>query len=346
MPGTFTPELTFGPYQSGMWQETGGLSYRTLLLNSLALSLDFTTSIILDSRVSATGGANGTVTNSSGVLVTASAPRFDYSPTALGTLKGLLVEESRTNLFLNSDLIGTNLATQNVTVTAQPYTITFYGTGSITLYGAATATINGTGAYPTRVVSTFTPTAGMLTCTVAGTVQYAQIEAGSFETSFIPTAGATVTRSADVLTMSGTNFTSWFNGASGTFITEAIPPVNTGVLRWLICDTSVGKGGFISSAGNASSGLVFGGDATSANTVNYGKNSVNKFAFAYDGTNAAITCLNGGAVATGTNDWHTGSSGITLASRTGGFQPLNGWLRKVSFYNSRLPNGQLQSLTT
>lgn len=346
MPGTFTPELTFGPYQSGMWQETGGLSYRTLLLNSVAMSLDFTTSTTLDSRVVATGGVNGTVANSSGVLVTASAPRFDYSPTALGTLKGILVEEARTNLFLNSDLLGTNLATQNVTVTAQPYTITFYGTGSITLSGAATAVINGTGVYPTRVISTFTPAAGTLTCTVSGTVQYAQIEAGSFETSFIPTAGATVTRTADVLTMSGTNFSSWYNDSTGTFIAEAIPPAVTGALRWMICDTGAGKGCFISSGGKASSGLVFGGDATTANIVNYGKNSVNKFAFAYDGTNTAITCLNGGTVATGTNNWHTGITGITLASRSGGFQLLNGWLRKVSFYASRLSNSQLQSLTT
>jgi hypothetical protein len=49
--------------------------------------------------LSASGGANGTVTNSSGVIVSASAPRFDYTG---GTANGLLIEEGRTNVALYS----------------------------------------------------------------------------------------------------------------------------------------------------------------------------------------------------------------------------------------------------
>ena len=186
------------------------------------LSLDFLTPV-LDGRITASGGANGTRLNSSGLIVAATTPRFDYDPVTLAC-KGLLVEEARTNLFLNSKIDGSNLSTQGVSVTAQVYTISFYGTGSITLSGAATATINGAGAYPNRVTSTFTPSAGTLTCTVAGTVQFAQIEVGSFATSFIPTAGSTVTRTADSLTMTGTNFSSWFNASEGTFVVEFEPP--------------------------------------------------------------------------------------------------------------------------
>ena len=68
---------------------------------------------------------------------------------------GLLIEDSRTNLLLNS---GT-LATQNVTTTAAEHTISFYGTGSIVLSGSATDTLAGTG-IDDRVDLTFTPTCG------------------------------------------------------------------------------------------------------------------------------------------------------------------------------------------
>lgn len=308
-----------------------------------SMSLDFTTAT-LDSRVSATGGANGSRTNSAGALVAATAPRFDYSPTAIGTIMGLLVEEGSTNLFLNSVLAGTNLSTQSVTVTATAYTISFYGTGSITLSGAATATINGSGAYPTRVTSTFTPSAGSLTCTVSGTVQYAQIENKSFATSFIPTAGATVTRTADICAMTGTNFTNWYNASTGTFIVEATLPSAISALRFLASNTGGSSGGFVNSSSSLRAGLGGGSDAGTANTVSYGVS--NKFAIAYDGTDKAIACLNGGAVATGTSDWSTGGTALYLGTRLGGIQSLNGIIRTLTFYNTRLSNAGLQALTT
>ena len=44
-----------------------------------------------------------------------------------------------------------------------------------------------------------------------------QVENGAFMTSFIPTSASTVTRSADTASMSGTNFSSWYNQTEGTF---------------------------------------------------------------------------------------------------------------------------------
>lgn len=113
-------------------------------------------------------------------------------------LEGLLLEAAATNLFLNS----TALSTQNVTTTAVPYTLSFYGTGTVTLTGTSVAgPLVGTGAN-NRVSLTFTPTAGALTCTVSGSVTRAQIEIGSTPSSYIPTFGATVSRAADLLNFS------------------------------------------------------------------------------------------------------------------------------------------------
>ena len=67
------------------------------------------------------------------------------------------------------------LSTQDVTTIAASYTLSFYGTGSVTLSGTATGTLNGTGA-STRVQTTLTATAGTLTLTVSGSVTDAQLE--------------------------------------------------------------------------------------------------------------------------------------------------------------------------
>jgi hypothetical protein len=160
-----------------------------------------------------TRASNATFFDASGVLQTASndAPRFDHSG---GSSLGLLIEEARTNLFLNS----ATLTTQSVTVTAVAHTLSFYGTGQIVLSGAHSATVAGSGAFPTRTTLTFTPSAGSLTATVSGTIEYAQLEAGAFATSYITTTGATATRSADVAAVDPIN--SFYNQTEGTLFIE------------------------------------------------------------------------------------------------------------------------------
>lgn len=119
-----------------------------------------------------------------------------------GVLQGVSISPQRTNLLLNS----ATLSTQNVTVTAVQHVLSFYGTGEIVLSGTHSATLTGVGE---RVTLAFTPTAGTLTLTVSGTVSYAQLEVSvnGVATSWIPTAGTTVTRIADELAIPSTGYT-------------------------------------------------------------------------------------------------------------------------------------------
>ena len=61
---------------------------------------------------------------------------------------------------------------------------------------------------------------------VAGETVYAwgrQTEAGAFPTSYIQTVASQVTRAADAASMTGTNFSSWYNQGEGTLYTSFRP---------------------------------------------------------------------------------------------------------------------------
>jgi hypothetical protein len=189
-----------------------------------SLDLSFMTPGTLDPRLTFTRASVGTYFDSGGVMQTAAinAPRWDYDPVT-HVLRGLLLEIARTNLLLNSATLGT----QSVAVTAQPYVLSFYGTGTITLSGVSTAgPLTGTGAFPQRVSLAFTPTAGTLTLTITGSVLNAQLEAtpvawGNVASSWISTAGTTVARSADQCTIQPANM-GWFVPPGGSWAVELI----------------------------------------------------------------------------------------------------------------------------
>lgn len=313
------------------------------------LALDFTTAS-LDSRVTVTRTTNATnpatYINSSGVITSATnnQPRFDYDPVTL-LCKGLLIEESRANSLLNTDL----LSTQIVTVTAAARTLSFYGTGSVTLSGAHTAVVSGTGAYPTRTTYSFTPSAGALTLTVAGTVQFAQLELGAFATSYIPTTTTSLTRNADAVSMTGTNFSSWFNASEGTFALSGSIFVNQGATTVNFLQVSNGVSNSVA--------MVLGMfdltgplwqvlNTTTSASLDLGTLTLNTV-FNMAGTykvDSFAGALNGGTVQTDSTGTIPTVSLMGIGNRLSG-PYMNGHVRKIQYWPQRLLNAEVQAFS-
>lgn len=317
------------------------------------LALDFTTAV-LDPRITFTRtGATATRTNASGSLETVNAdtPRFDYSPTTL-TCLGLLMEETRTNVLTNSLINGTTLATQSVTVSATPYTLSFYGTGSIVLSGAFSSTVNGAGAYPTRTTFTFTPTAGTLTITVSGTVQYAQLEAGSFATSFIPTDATVggIARNVDKALMTGSNLTNWYVSTVGTLAVTANPTEvnNDGNVRYaaVLYDTSTGFTNAIRLE-RVSALWRYVKTVAGASTVASGawaQNVIGTIVAAYQNANSAGS-FNASAAASLAGNVPAAASYLGIGSTNAGLNSWCGHIRGVRYWPQRLTNAEVQAFS-
>lgn len=324
-----------------------------------SLSLDFRSGV-LDSRITFTRASTATDFNSAGTIVsfTSGTPRFGYNPVTLAPL-GLLIEEGRTNLFLNSLLNGTNLSTQTVTVAAAQYALSFYGTGTITLTGGFTGSLVGTGAFPIRSVLVFTSLAVPLVCTVTGTVQYAQLEATSNTyqgpTSLIPTAGTTVARAAESASMTGANFSSWYNQPAGTFVTRAIPTGSFNELGAILFPcTTAGNNFFLIQKGDGTrvgagtlwtAALATASLQANINTSAGTAQAASGLALAAQANDVAFV-FNGTVVGAATTVVMPAPDRLFIGSLTGPAQWFNGHIAYINYYPRRIQNGQMQSLTS
>jgi hypothetical protein len=367
---------------------------------------------------------------SNGLIQTAATniPRFDH--TSAGVCRGLLIEESRTNLFQRSDDFGNAYWTKlRSTITSDATTspsgstdadklvedtstnshivyrlvsvgvttpVSFsvfakaserswiqlecgdnftagstayfnLSNGTIGTVGAgATASIQsmGNGWYRCVVVATPTATTGngfyINIATANGTRFYAgdgtsgvflwgaQLEAGSFPTSYIPTVASSVVRSADVCSITGANFTSFWNANEGAMLASGDPRggASSATLVMANSGANANQVTFDRSTTTIKFGIANSGTYTATIQQNSTNGSFVKISGAY-ATNNARSALNGVLgtpdtsviVPTNLNRFNIGSSNTANSELT------NGCISEIKYFRKPLSNAKLQSLT-
>ena len=183
----------------------------------------------------------------------------------------------------------------------------------------------------------------------------AQLEAGAFPTSYIPTGTAAATRAADFAVMTGSNFSSWYNQTQGSFVAEfsrfGFDGVAGSVALVQADDTTANNRVALritprtASAGHQ--GTIVVGGAIGANdsfTQTDITNTVQKYAMAYQVGVGAVT--RNGATANALTSVATLPTVTQLQLGQGpGASFLQGYIRSIRYYNTRLPNATLTALT-
>ena len=179
----------------------------------------------------------------------------------------------------------------------------------------------------------------------------AQLEALAFPTSYIPTVASQVTRSADSASMTGTNFSSWFNIGQGTLYAEIQKPSNVLSPQQGILSINDGTSGnmvsfilpsnnfetYIRSAATTSADILIG--------ITFLANTPYKVCASF-ATNAFSSVINAGTISTDTSGaMPVGVNKLDIGYYTAGSNYLNGTIKKLAYYPIALTSAQLQALT-
>jgi hypothetical protein len=373
------------------------------------LDLNFARVKALDPRITFTRSSGGSYVGADGLIKYAGVneARFDHDPVT-GESLGLLVEESRTNLLLNSntDVEFSNASNPNL-----------WSSGQLAPDGSLTAKICTTNnrsfvQYSSisvnNVISTFSIYLKTVSSSLTRTLQLknfasdiivttktititsnwqkfditgqvstngvrieifggildifawgAQLEQGAFPTSYIPTQASTRTRAADNASITGKNFSDFFNFNEGTsFVSFKFGPTTLNsrtFLRFLS-----GTTGTIWQRSNDAGtlhALTFSPDP--GPSINLGIPNTEQFTSPYlDGN--SIFSYKFGDIAYSTsgqvqytnnytflplNDLQRPTDRLFIGRRGSESGHLNGTIKRLTYFPKRLPNAQLQALT-
>ena len=177
-----------------------------------------------------------------------------------------------------------------------------------------------------------------------------QSETGAFATSYIPTTSAALTRNADVATITGTNFSDWFNASEGTFVVSALAALGVSTTQYVF-SISDGTTNNLAAVYRPSTKLlssaVISGGATqhdSSSAVTQENSTAATSSLAIEASDSARAYKGNAAQSVTVNTVPTVNQ-LQFGNRTDLSRPWNGHISKLSFFPQRLINAELQAFS-
>jgi hypothetical protein len=176
----------------------------------------------------------------------------------------------------------------------------------------------------------------------------AQLEAGAFATSYIPTTTATATRAADVASITGSNFSSWYNQTEGTVFARGQGLSTTGTFTsFETGNSSVSNSILLGGLSGTTTFRVRGPSSTTQAQISLiATGTLQSFAGAY-----ALNSFNAtyGGQVSGTDDTSgtppSAIDNLKIGVNASAGTELNGTIRRLCFWPTRLSNITLQQIT-
>ena len=176
-----------------------------------------------------------------------------------------------------------------------------------------------------------------------------QLEAGSFATSYIPTVASQVTRSPDAASMTGTNFSSWYNPAEGSIFTLFNTLGTLGSQRYSLgISDGTSSNRILQYLGTNSTNAIVVTNGLSSATLTSAivNNTLTRTMLSYSTNNINLLSNGGVASTTSTGNIPSVNRAFIGANETVGTSDfINGHIRKISYYPRRLPNSELVEMT-
>ena len=228
--------------------------------------------------------------------------------------------------------------------------LTSYGTASIQAYsnGWYRCVITGTAGASVLTTLRIGPASGVSRTYVGNSTDSffaygAQLETGAFPTSYIPTTSASVVRSADVCSITGSDFTGMYNQPEGTWNVGFTLTSSLTSTEYLIDKNTTGVPILYKATNLIRAGQNNQFQINSATTLVVG--SVYKTAFAYKSGDYGLS-VNGSTVVTSTYSANAPAlpTDIFIGSRSS--VAANSPISSIRYYKKRLANSKLQTLTT
>lgn len=172
----------------------------------------------------------------------------------------------------------------------------------------------------------------------------AQLEAGAFPTSYIPTVASQVTRSADSASMTGTNFSDWYRQDEGTVYVEAQAPEATlGYVFHLFSQVGTNRYFLTKVSTTSMRFTVFNGATLASLNKTIDAESI-KYAVGIELDNYALV-KDGDTPVLDTSALILKPDTLQIGANNASAAQINGHIRKLSYYPQRLTDTQLQAIT-